>query len=116
MIKRALRDIHRCDHSGHNVAVGRKSSLENHAAHFVAILAAAIKVAFTGAIILDKMWPWPARAAYVIAKQIFAIFTAAIKVAFTSAILQDTMLLLVARAVYEIMQHILLPFWQQQLR
>ncbi len=45
------------------------------------------------------MLPWPTRAAYVIAKQIFA---AAIKVAFLSAILQDTMLSLPARAAYMI--------------
>ncbi len=56
------------------------------------------------------MLPWPTRAAYVIAKQIFAIFVAAIKVAFASAILQDTMLLLPARAVYVIAKQIFAIF------
>ncbi len=79
-------------------------------------IAASIKMSFTGAIMEDSMLLLPARAVYVIRKQIFAIFVAAIKVAFTSVIMQETMLLLVERAVNTIMQRILIRFIAAPIR
>ena len=103
LIKQALRDVYRCDHAGHNVAVGRKSSLQNHAAHFDTIYSNSNVGSFHKCDNLGQNVAIARKSSNTIMQHVLMLFIAAsIKMSFTSAIIQDKMLSLLARAVYVI--------------